>query len=218
MLDTGGGMKIALVYVFPMVDLATYARLARRFTDTYMVNPPGPIDHRLYVVANGSEPNKALKATMSPLPVTWLSHNNYGKDIGAFQMAAQTVDCDLMVCLGANVFFGKPGWLDYMVKAYLDYGPGLYGAWAFHQPLPHIRTTVFWMPPALLNSYPTQVDNGSRYEFEHGYQSILAHVKNLGYPTMMVSRRGVFAEREWHHVERDDCLVFDQHCESIGYR
>ena len=211
-------MRIALVYIFPQVDLPTYGRLAHRFTQSYMQNPPGAVDHSLYVVANGAEPNKTLKAYLSPLPVTWLTHNNYGKDIGAFQLAARSIDCDLLVCLGANVYFHRPGWLDYIAKAYLDYGPGLYGAWGFHQPLSHLRTTAFWMPPAILNSYPIWVGNEHRYEFEHGYGSILAHVTKIGYPVMMVTRRGVFAERDFHHVECEDCLFLDQHTDSIGYK
>lgn len=211
-------MRIAIVYIFPQVDLPLYGRLARRFADTYMANPPGTVDHSLYVVANGGEPNKTLKALIAPLPVTWIAHNNFGKDIGAFQLASRMIDCDLLVCLGANVFFHRPGWLDIIAKEYENNGPGLYGAWAFHQPMAHIRTTAFWMPPEILNSYPIWVDNGHRYEFEHGYGSILQHVKNMGYPTLMVTRRGAFGEPNWHHVELDDCLFLDQHAESIGYK
>lgn len=211
-------MKIAITYVFPQVDLPRYAPLARRFADTYMSNPPGVADHKLYVIANGANPNQQLKALVSPLPVSWMMHTNFGKDIGAFQMAAATIDCDLLVCFGAHIFFWKPGWLDRMVKAYQDFGPSLYGAWGFHQPMNHIRTTAFWLPPELLNSYPTQVSNGYRYEFEHGQTSIVAHSQKMGFQPYMVTQRGVYGVKDWHHVERDDCLFFDQHCESIGYR
>lgn len=211
-------MNIAIVYVFPQLDFGRYSPLARRFADSYMANPPGVTDHQLYVIANGTPPSPGLKAMFHPLPVKWLNHNNYGKDIGAFQMASTTVDCDLLVCFGAHIFFWKPGWLDTMARAYRDFGPSLYGAWGFHQPATHIRTTAFWLPPALLNSYPTQINNDWRYEFEHGQQSIVAHAKKVGFDPMMVTQRGVYGVNEWHHVERDDCLFFDQHCESIGYR
>lgn len=210
-------MKIAIAYVFPMVDVPKYAPLARRFTDTYINHVPGGTPHSLYVIANGEPLPRRLRPVFNPLPVTHLTHNNYGKDIGAFQMAADAIDCDLLVCFGSHIFFWSPGWLDRMVAAYLENGPTLYGAWGFHQPMPHIRTTAFWMAPALLRSYPLQVGNGSRYEFEHGQNSIVNHVKGAGFFPLVVTRREVLGEPHWHHVERDDCLFFDQHAESIGY-
>jgi hypothetical protein len=143
-------------------------------------------------------------------------HNNVGQDIGAFQAFSEVADCDLLVCLGAPVHFRRAGWLDRIVQAYEDNGPGLYGAWAFHQPMSHVRTTAFWCPPELLKSYPYQVINESRYEFEHGHRSIHQYTKSIGLNTYMVTWNGCWEEKDWHHVTLDECLLLDQHTDRIG--
>ena len=155
----------------------------------------------------------------SPLSCSYHEHDNTGKDIGAFQKAAEAIPCDLMLFLGSNVHFRKAGWLDRIIQVYEQNGPALYGCWAFHYPSPHIRTTAFWAPPELIDSYPTYVNNGSRYEFEHGKTaSIVQHVKRNGYQSYMVTWGGVHAENEWHHVTNEECLMLDNHTDRIGYK
>jgi hypothetical protein len=144
--------------------------------------------------------------------VKFLEHNNYAKDIGAFILAAASLDCDLMVCLGSPVHFHKVGWLDRIADIYLQLGPGLYGPWGFHSPAPHIRTTAFWLPPALLLSYPHPVDNEHRYDFEHGAQrSLLQWTLRNELPVAMVTNTKVGVYPEFFHVPLYDCLLRDQH-------
>lgn len=213
-------MRIAVVYVHPALDARTYVPLARRFASSYMTHPPGVTDHALHVVVNAGSPanQKTYEKHFKPLHCEFAYHNNVGKDIGAFQLAASTIPCDLMICLGAPVYFRRAGWLDRIVQVYQQNGPALYGAWAFHQPSPHIRTTAFWMPPPLLASYPWQVTSDSRYEFEHGQRSIVQHVARLGLESYMVTWGGCYPPKDWHHVEQEQCLMLDQHCNRIGYK
>jgi hypothetical protein len=134
-------------------------------------------------------------------------------------MAARTIKADLMVFLGARVHFGKPGWLDVMVNAYLTHGPGIYGAYAFHTPHLHIRTTCFWMPPDLLNLYPVNVGNDQRYLFEHGGKdSITEWTISSGFNAWLVTWTGVFPPTHWRHVENHEALILDQHSDRIGYK
>jgi hypothetical protein len=212
-------MKVGIVYVFPIFNSQLYEKMAWRFCRSYMDFPPGLTDHTIHVYANGAPAADTQKRIFRNLPVEFHHHNNAGKDIGAFQMAAEQVPCDLLLCLGANVHFRQAGWLDHIVNSFLRNGPAMYGCWGFHQPALHIRTTAFWMPPELLNSYPTYVSDSHRYDFEHGQSnSIVQHVKREGYQNYMVTWRGTFPESEWHHVANEHCLMLDQHTDRIGYK
>lgn len=209
-------MKTALVYVYPDLKPHVYEPLARRFVNTYMEYPPGEADHELYVVVNSrSHSDEFYKEIFSPLPCHLSYHNNVGKDIGAFQMMSASLACDILVCLGAPVHFCRAGWLDQIVNAYLRNGPALYGPWGFSEPKPHIRTTAFWLPPEILNSYPHVVNDGTRYEFEHGDRSIHAHCKSSGLESFMVTWNGCYPQSQWHHVGLDATLFLDQHSHHI---
>lgn len=211
-------MKVALVYCYPDLSARTYNPLARRFVTSYMDHPPGAVDHDLHVMVNaGKSGNPNYPRMFSPLVPSFTMHDNLGKDIGAYQRAAQHIKADLMVFLGSPIHFRRGGWLDRIVSVYEEYGPALYGCWAFHQPAIHIRTTAFWCPPELLNSYPYVVTNDSRYEFEHGNHSIVKHVLNLNLPAFMVTWDGCYPLEHWHHVENEQCLMLDQHTDRIGY-
>lgn len=211
-------MTVSVVYIHPRVNQRVYIPAAHRFARTYVQHPPGGTEHDIHVVVNGDKPNKSDERTFKPVSVNFLSHDNYGKDIGAFQMAARTLPSDLIVCLGANVHFRRAGWLDIMVAAVEKNGPGIYGAYCFHQPAIHVRTTCFWMPRQLLNHYPYQVGNGMRYEFEHGHNSVTRWCIASGFNAYMVTWDHVFEPSQWRHVENHEALVLDQHSDRIGYR
>lgn len=208
-------MRVVVAYVFPDLDHATYLPLARRFVATYMDFPPGSEDHEVQVLVNHGrlESRRDYERLFAPLACGFKMHNNFGKDIGAYQMAAREIPCDLLVCLGAPVHFHRGGWLDRIISVYERNGPGLYGAWGFHQPADHIRTTAFWCAPELLNSYPFEVRNDSRYEFEHGRNSFHNHTRSLGLESYMVTWDGCYSTKEWIHATRSQCLLLDQHSE-----
>lgn len=212
-------MKVALVYVYPDMLSHVYRPLARRFVQSYMDHPPGEHDHDIHVVVNhGVSGDRAYPRLFSPLTCQFSIHDNTGKDIGAFQKAAQSIKCDLMVFLGAPVHFRRGGWLDRIVNVYEQNGPHFYGCWGFHNPAVHIRTTAFWCAPELFNSYPYVVNNDSRYEFEHGQRSIVKHVMSVGMFAYQVTWSGCYNIEDWHHVENDDCLMLDQHTDGMGYK
>lgn len=205
-------MRVAVVYVFPMINVATYKPMAKHFIDTYRRNPPGKVKHEVHVVVNGeSLMEDWAKEIFVGTNFQLMSHNNHAKDIGAYMAAADRLDCDLMVCLGTPVHFHKPGWLDRICDTYLEHGPALYGPWGFQTPLPHLRTTVFWIPPELLLAYPYPVDNRSRYSFEHSPTSITLWSQKMGYEPKMVTWKEVRAMKDWDAISRDESLMVDQH-------
>lgn len=186
--------------------------MARRFVESYMTNPPGETDHEIHVAINGGvDIGDWCRDLFKPLPVRFFKHNNYGKDIGAYQVAADMIECDLMMCLGSPIYFHRPGWLDRIALAYMENGPAVYGPWGFHTPLPHLRTTAFWIPPELLNAYPHRISDSNRYSFEHGTDSITLWSKKIGLEPLMVTWSGTYQMEAWHHVTRHDSLLIDQH-------
>jgi len=212
-------VRICLVYVLPMLNAEVYGPAAKRWSQSYMDFPPGETDHEIVVCLNGGNGHGPYqKKLFEPLPVTFFEHNNWGKDIGAFQMAAEQIPCDLLVCMGSFVHFHQAGWLDRMVHAFEDNGPTVYGAWGFHLPSPHLRTTAFWMPPDLLNAYPTQIGDRDRYGFEHGGNSLTLWSQRMGFEPLMVTWNGVFDMPQWHHVDGAESLILDQHCDRAGIK
>lgn len=168
-------MKIACVYCYPTPNNgAPFARLADRFVSTYVQHPP-LMNHMMVVMSNGGPPNPQAYKQFSAIEHTkFLLHDNSGYDIGAFQKAASTIICDLMVFFGSSTYFRGPGWLKRMVEVYESLGDGLYGCTGNQgdrrvNVWPHVRTTAFWCSPKLLNEHPFRVgDPTQRYPYEHG--------------------------------------------------
>lgn len=211
-------MKVAVIYVFPQVEAKKYEMMAHRFATQYMSHPPGESDHDLIVCVNGGgQITPRQEKLFDPLVPTFIYHNNVGKDLGAYMMAARNVPCDLLVCIGAPARPRMAGWLDLMVRAVENNGPGVYGCWAFHEPAVHIRTTVFWISPELLTAYPHVIDNSNRYQFEHGPDSIALWCMKRGFPALQVTRRGVFSVEKWHYINHEDSLFADQHMDGQGF-
>lgn len=186
--------------------------MAKRFVRTYLEHPPGEADHEIHVAINGGIAiGDWCERLFYPLPCRFFQHNNVGKDIGAYQAAADTIECDLMLCFGSPLHFHKAGWLDQIVRAYEEYGPTVYGPWGFQVPRPHLRTTCFWLPPELLNSYPKRVGDSDRYAFEHGEQSIALWSKMRGFDPYMVTWKGVYGIEAFQNIPREESLFVDQH-------
>lgn len=206
-------MKVAVCYVYPLVNPFLYQPLALRFRQTYQFVPSG-YPHELHLLFNGGQPNEAALRSLGDLSYQPHYYNNQGWDIGAYQKAAEDIPCDLMVCLGAPVHFHKPDWLLYMAHAYILNGPALYGCWAYLAPNWHVRTTCFWFPPDLLKAYPHTITSSraSRYEFEHGNNSITRFTLSAGMECWMVTRSGTYPFSQWqdHAPGPDDSLVLDQ--------
>jgi hypothetical protein len=191
-------VKVAVVYCYPLVRTNTYFPLANRFAQTWKKFPPGE-DHELHVINNGGGSHDSDRIPFQGIKCRFHQRDNFGWDIGAFQWSAENIPCDLMVCLGAPVHFHRAGWLARMVDAYVYHGPNLYGCWGYLLPNWHLRTTCFWLAPDLLKTYPMIVgsDRASRYDFEHGNNSITRHVLKIGLDCIMVTWDGIHPFAQW---------------------
>ena len=186
--------------------------MAQRFVAHYMENPPGQTDHSLHVIVNGGgRLTERQKGLFRPLVPEFFYHDNSGKDVGGYAAFSRQADADFLLCIGAPVRPVCAGWLDMVTLAVENLGPGLFGFWGFDQPAVHIRTTAFAISTEVLKMYPHQVDNSKRYDFEFGHNSITNFCLQHGFAVAQVTQLGAFTPDNFHFVERDESLMWDQH-------
>jgi len=181
-------MNAICVFVFPIFG-GRHFDDAARFAESYRLYPAGT-PHRLVMISNGGEPTGAMLALFDMLnyPYEVLVHDNSGWVIGAMQAAAKAYPCDMMVFFGTTAYLRGPNWLKRMVDAFERRGhSALYGSTgncgdARVGVWPHIRTTGFWLSPAIMNMHPLRVTHPShRYPFEHGENCLTQWCRNQGY-------------------------------------
>jgi len=188
--------KVAVVYVYPTIG-GIYDSNASRFAHSLRVWPAS-YPHELKVILNGANPRKDMADVFTGLDAYFMVHDNSGFDIGALQMAASTIPCDLMVFFGSSSYLRGLGWLERMVQSFLKHGSGLYGTmWGNPEPSknvePHIRTTCLWTEPYFINEYPFKVSNtNQRYPFEHGKTSLTNWFIHIGLPVKVVTWEGEY--------------------------
>lgn len=224
------GPSIAVVYVHVPNDIP-HAQWAWDFVHSYLANPPG-YDHKMIVVCNGAQPTEEMRRLFLKLPnVSFFYHDDSGWEIGAYIKLSQSLDTDLMLCLGGSTQLLRANWLARMMDAYEKHGFGLYGATTNNGDLPcrvhpHVRTTGFWLPPKLLKHYPHTVtsDRRSRFAFEHGPNNLTLWTWSLGFKAWQVTWD---TETEWpgwdkvpngfHRGDQSQILVSDRMCRAPFY-
>lgn len=200
-------MRVVLVYVYPVVhgDGDRHLQYAWRFLQSYHANPPD-WPHETIVVCNGGQPDDTFHL-FSTLPnFRVFIHDDSGYDIGAYQAVSKQSNADLMVFCGGSTYCRGKGWLKRMVESFVRHGPALYGCTANQGVTnlgvyPHIRTTGFWMPPALFNQYPMKVtEPQQRYPFEHGKDCLTSWIKARRMRAYMVTWWGEYEWPNWDAV------------------
>jgi hypothetical protein len=198
-------VKISIVYNYPIYG-REHDDYALRFALTYHHFKP-QIEHETILVANGDHPTDAMKSTMRAFGrfpnFRWVSRRNTAKDIGAYVDVAKVSTSDLLVFFGGSIFFWKPGWLERIADSVAKHGDTVYGTMVNSgdpglNVAPHIRSTGFWMAPALLNHYPYRVHSDTdRYYFEHGQGCLTMWVAKRGLKPKLVTWDGEFDIPEW---------------------
>lgn len=223
-------MNIAVVYICPTENHGAHHRVyASRFAESYHKHPAG-YPHQLVVVSNGGPPSRDTRSIFDHLNAGYSVHDDSGKDIGAYQFAAETVPCDLMVFCGGSTYIRGPNWLGRVEASFRRHGNGLYGVMANTgnvqcQVYPHIRTTGFWMPPALLNRYPERVKTDERrYPFEHGQYGLTQWVRSQGLPALVVTWQREYHPGQWvpipngfHNGDQSELIFGDRLTEPPFY-
>lgn len=195
-------MNIAICYVYRQ----DWANSAVRFVSSYNQCQPG-LDHSSLVVCNGGPPGAFEQVLFGSLPnLKFLEHDNSGYDIGAFQMAARTFPCDVMVFFGATAWIPRSGWLARVAQSVERHGFALYGTHGNQgdervNVSPHVRTTGWWIAPSLLNKYPYVVKEAkNRYEFEHGKTCLANWIMQQGLHVWVVTQFGEYMRHQWDQI------------------
>jgi len=201
-----------------MIAPPQYDAGMKRFLDSYCMYEP-PEKHELVIIGCGGLCSEALG-----LPYSSIAYYGKGWDCGAFQHAANALDCDLLVCCNSWVHFWRSDWLRPMIKAREVHGPGLYGFSASYELGPHLRTPCFGFAPEVVRSYPVAVrDRTACNGFEAGPLCLTKHAERNHYPTLLITPRGALPQLEWRKPvngfrrgDQSDVLVWDRHTEHYA--
>lgn len=218
-------MTSTIVYVYPACA-PQYHDYAVRFLESYHANLPGVL-HETVVVVNGAAVTPEIQCLFASLPrLHFLEHDNSGYDVGAFQHASRECATEMILFFGASTFFFGPGWLLRMMTAMQKHGNAQYGTMGNRGDTragvwPHIRTTAFWLAPALFNAYPHAVTGPEgRHPFEHGPACFSEWVKKRGLKSWVITRYRDLTQAEWnddpqgfHRGDQSALLAGDHICE-----
>jgi len=220
------GPKITVVYIYALAGADGWRERAVRFVQTYQQYPPG-LDHDTVVICNGAPANEDTYAVFAPITgCRFLNHDDSGWDIGGYQFAARTIDCDMMLFCGGWTYFRRANWLLRAWEVYEQHGFALYGSTGHQGQMqnnihPHVRTTGFWCHPSLLKQYPFLVTQhgagGQRYAMEHGKNCISNWCRWHEIPRLIVGWDCVYPLEEcdsmpngYHHGDQSNVLMGDK--------
>ena len=192
-------MRVCICYVAVTLGPIT-SDYASRFVATFKEYPP-EYDADLMVICNGGPLSTDLAMIFAPLnPLCYPRPNDPGWDVSAFQDASRgpCADYDAVLWLGESNYLHKAGWLKRLVKAWDKYGPGMYGPYSSNAIRAHLNTTAFFCSPLLVKRYPIRaVDRVTRFEFEHGTNSLWRRAQRIGLPVRLVTWDSEWEPRMW---------------------
>jgi len=217
--------KLAIAYLYPALG-SQFDDLALRFVRTYSASPPG-IEHDTVIITNGGNLTPKMRNNIEGpgvLPnIRYIERiSNDGFDIGAFQHAANYLDCYACCFFGAPAHFKRAGWLKRLVDAWQKHGPGMYGSMASFLQRPHLQTTGFLTSPEFIRKWgPLAVSRADRYAFEWGWDALWRKVVAWGYPAMLVTWDGEYNPRDWRKPknclwrgDQSNCLSYFRHSDT----
>ena len=214
--------RVALFYPYVVNPVSTtreeFNACARRFADTYR-RFPGDWPHRLYVVCCNGPLDQEARDTFAGLNVTFDTYDGQGWDIGCEQYMARKCVADFVIGMTARSYFHRRGWLKRFIEARNTFGMGLYGTTGSYEVAPHIRTAFYGVDTLLYVLYPHIIDSRQKgFYFESEDWSFTRFVSSLGYPCLMVTWDGCYAQGDWRKPanifrsgDQSALLVFDRH-------
>ena len=217
-------MKVAVVYTC-VTEGSGNLIYATRFVSTHNAFDGG-YHHQVVAVCNGGPPSPQLSQLLGGIDGIAFPRSNEGWDIGGYIEAARgpCAEADIIVCLGQSVHFHRHGWLERIVRAWEQFGPGMYGFLSSFLVRPHLQTTAFATSPQFLQDYPVKVvTKADRYEFEHGRFSFMNRLEVRRKPVKLVTFDGVYSKPMWRSPnnilwkgDQSNCLVWCNHTEDYA--
>lgn len=215
-------MKIALLYLRirkradpTLAEPFSYVEGERRFHETYLKFKPS-IPHDLIVVNCGqADEDHAFDDIASG----YECYDGLGSDCGTYQVVGGRQTADLVICCNTIAYFWRAGWLEPFVRAWEEYGAGVYGPTSSFEHHPHLRTPCIASTPELFASYPIRVNSRSdAVEFESGCYNFSLSAHYAGVPSRLVTFDGSYALPDWRQPpnifrrgDQSNCPVWDRH-------
>lgn len=175
--------RLTVCYCWPAGE--EHTQYAMRFINSYCSFPP-LVDHDTVILTDPGELGEELELARNCLPkVSVFQCSAPGKDLSRYFAYADQASSDIMLCLGGSSYLRRPGWGVRVIRAFESMGgANMYGACGHTGagPVrPHVRTTGFWISPAVLRRYPVRPQNhAERYMVEHGQGCISDWVRSQG--------------------------------------
>lgn len=214
-------MKVVVIYTYVVQlshdsapDLERYQQGAVRFIESYR-KFKGDFPHKLTVVSCGAE--DPLLSERFPEASQFPVYNGGGWDIGAHQAALLFSGADFGICFNSGAYFSQPGFIEAMVAARKEFGPGVYGASASLENHPHLRTPCWACDPLTFSDYPLVDTRAKCFAAESGPESITAWHRSLGLAAILVTPNGNYAPPDWRGPEmfrngnQSNTFVRDRH-------
>jgi len=225
----------ALVYLFPLDDLATFQPCAERWARTKLEFPPR-YEHTQHIVYCNGMVQEWQRAIFKSIPHIEHTFMGPGWDIGTYQHMANIIDDEFVVFMNARVHFNRAGWLARLMEARLSLGDGLYALSTSNEvsypvsgpvkikPNPHVRTACFGCNPNTLRRFPYTIDSRIKgFYFESGMWNMSHWYEDMGYPIHFVTWDGVYAKPDWRKPpnifrrgDQSNLLVCDRHTEMFA--
>jgi len=198
-----------------------YNEGAVRWRDSYTANRP-EMPHDVVIVNRYADHDDDL---FDGVASHYLRYDGGGWDCGTWKHVAQEFNVDLLVCFNSSTRIQAPGWLERIVNAVDQHGPGLYGPLTSFEVNPHVRTPCFIFQPEVLRRFPEEInDRQATYQFEcMGYPdtpNVTQWVRAQGWQTRLITWDGCYDLPDWRKPEnifrrgdQSNLLVHDRHCD-----
>lgn len=217
-------MKPTIILPLPFDDWATFEPFVKRFVETFKQFPPS-CPYQIHAVGCWGRPTDRVREMFYGTKTEFYFYANDGADIGSAQQATRFLDDDtFMVMMTSRCYFHRAGWLERLVEARKQHGPGLYGCSANHEGYRlHLCTRAYAMDAGDFKDYPIKIDSrlkGPMFEIgeNNPHGNLMEWMESKDRPSRLVFFDGVREKPDWftapnrfRHGDQSNMLVLDKH-------
>lgn len=223
-------MKIAIALPIPAESVAAWKEfqpMLERWCETYRRFTP-TVPHDVWCNICGptamNPPDEVIDGMFTGAVSKLNLYCGGGCDLGSTQFLANALSNTFLIASTSRVYFWKAGWLERMVAARAEHGPGLYGTSAAYQgDRLHLCTRFFGMDVEDWQAYPHVINTRDRGRmFEIGENNpdgnLLEWSEKRGRPARLVYWGGVYEKADWfkpanifRRGDQSNMLVKDRH-------
>lgn len=214
-------MKPIILYPVLMESWNNVHPFVNRFCSTLKKFKP-QLEFQLAAIAVNREPTPECQQLFEGLEPMWLNYNGVAEDAGAWHQAAQSFGERFLICCTPTVYFYREDWLDKIVQARTEHGPGIYSTSASKERRIHLCGRCFGIDGHFLKTYPVNILNTFRQGVEIGYYSLVDHVCSNGGTARAVYGSGSYLRDGWfvhpntfRKGDQSNLLVYDLHSDMF---